>query len=311
MEKKIITEGNLTWTHLENVNQEILVELKAKYNFHQLDLDDVTSESTHIPKVDVYKNYVFLVLHLPHWNPQEKKITINQVMFFVGENFVISIPHRDAKEVRGLFFRCLKNHTLKKEWMGGSAGLLLYHIIAELFREVRPLLNNIGKHVALVEEEVFSGEQNTRLIKELAGHRRNILMYRNIIDPQRYVITSLTNVRRSFLEENLVIYFDDIRDYLDKLWAIVETYKETINGLYITVESIMNQRTNKILLVFTVISAAFLPHTLLFNLYGMNLDKLPLAGHERWIWAIFGGLTVAVISVLLFFLRRMKKNGWF
>lgn len=310
MENKILTEGKLTWTHIEQADKEVLAELKTKYNFHQLDLDDVATESTHIPKVDVYKNYIFLVLHLPHWNPQEKRITINQVNFFVGENFVISIPHRDAKEVRALFFRCVKNHTLRQEWMGGSAGLLLYHLVAELFRDARPLLNNIGKHVSLVEEEVFSGEQNTRLIKELAGHRRNILLYRNIIDPQRYVITSLTNVRRPFLEENLVIYFDDIRDYLDKLWAIVETYKETINGLYITVESIMNQRTNKILLVFTVISAAFLPHTLLFNLYGMNLDKLPFDHSEKWIWAIFVALTVGMISAVLIFLRRMKKSGW-
>lgn len=311
MASKLLTEGKLTWTHIESLTPEILTELKTNYNFHQLDVDDVATESTHIPKVDVYKNYIFLVLHLPHWNPAEKKITINQVNFFVGENFVITIPHRDAREVRSLFFRCLKNHKLKKEWMGGSAGLLLYHIIAELFREARPLLNNIGKHVALVEDEVFSGEQNTRLIKDLAGHRRNILLYRNIIDPQRYVISSLTNVRRSFMDENLVIYFDDIRDYLDKLWAIVETYKETVNGLYITVESIMNQRTSKVLTILTIISAALLPHTLFFNLYSMNLTGLPLSGSPGLVWSLFGALTLIVAGVLVVTLRRMKKGGWF
>lgn len=311
MPVKMITEGSLTWTHIETTSPEILADLKTKYNFHQLDLDDVATDSTHIPKVDVYKNYVFLVVHLPHWNPQEKKITISQVNFFVGENFLITIPHRDAKEVRSLFFRCLKNRNLKHEWMNGSSGFLLYNIIAELFREARPLLNNIGKHVSLVEEEVFSGEQNTRLIKELAGHRRNILLYRNIIDPQRYVITSLTNVRRSFLDENMLIYFDDIRYYLDKLWAIVETYKETINGLYITVESIMNQRTNKVLTILTVISAALLPHTLFFNLYSMNLPGLPLSKSPHLVWSILGILTVVVGLVLVVMLRRMKKNGWF
>lgn len=311
MASKILTEGKLTWTHIESLTPEILSELKTKYSFHQLDVDDVASESTHIPKMDVYKNYIFLVLHLPHWNPTEKKITINQVNFFVGENFFITIPHRDAKEVRSLFFRCLKNHKLKKEWMGGSSGLLLYHVIAELFREARPLLNNIGKHVALVEDEVFSGEQNTRIIKDLAGYRRNILLYRNIIDPQRYVISSLANVRRSFLDENLVIYFDDIRDYLDKLWAIVETYKETINGLYITVESIMNQRTSKVLTILTIISAALLPHTLFFNLYSMNLTGLPLSGSPGLVWSLFGMLTLIVAGVLVITLRRMKKGGWF
>lgn len=311
MSSKILTEGKLTWLNIEAVTPEILTNLKETYNFHQLDLDDLASESTQIPKADVYKNYVFLVLHIPEWSHVEKKIIIAQVNIFVGENFVVTVPHRGNKEVKALFFRCLKNRTIRHEWMKGSAGFLLYNIISALFLEARPLLNNIGKHIALAEEEVFSGEQNTKLIKELARHRRNILIYRSIIEPQRYVISSLVNIRRPFLEEGLTVYFDDIRDYLDKLWAIVETYKETINGLYMTVESIINQRTNKILLVLTVISASFLPHTLLFNMYGMNLPNLPLAEHANFVWGLLGTLTVVVITSLLFLMRRMKKTGWF
>ena len=311
MPGKILTEGKLTWSYIELVTPEILAELKTTYNFHQLDLADVASDSTQIPKVDVYKNYVFLVLHIPQWSPTERKINISQVNFFIGENYLVAIPHRGNKDLRGFFFRCLKNRSVRQEWMSGSSGLLLYHIMAALLQEARPLLNNIGKHVALVEDEVFSGEQGTRLIKELAGHRRNILLYRNIIDPQRYVISSLGNVRRPFLEENLAIYFDDIRDYLDKLWAIVETYKETVNGLYITVESIMNQRTSKVLTILTVISAALLPHTFFFNLYSMNLPGLPLANHPQLVWSILGFLTLVVVTVLIISLRRMKKTGWF
>lgn len=311
MSVKTLNEGKLNWIHIEDLTEERVAELRTTYGFHQLDLEDVLSDSTHIPKVDVYKNYVFLVLHVPHWNHQEKKITINQVNFFFGENYVITIPHRENKEVRALFFRCLKNRTTRHDWMNGTSGFLVYNIMAALFQEARPLLNNIGKHVALVEEEVFSGEQNTRLIKDLAGHRRNILMYRSIIEPQRYVIASLTNIRRSFMEENLTLYFDDIRDYLDKLWAIVETYKETINGLYITVESIMNQRTNKVLTILTVISAALLPHTFFFNLYSMNLPGLPLSKHPELVWSMLGGLTVIVLVVLALSLRKMKKTGWF
>ncbi len=311
MPLKTLTEGNLTWINVESVTPEVLADFKTKYNFHQLDLDDIASESTHIPKADVYKNYVFLVLHLPEWSHTEKKITIAQVNIFVGENYVITIPHHNNKEVRALFFRCLKNRTLRHDWMKGSAGFLLYNIMAALFHEARPLLNNIGKHVALAEEEVFAGEQKTNLIKELANHRRNILIYRSIIEPQRYVISSLANIRRPFLEENLGIYFDDVRDYLDKLWVIVETYKETVNGLYMTVESIMNQRTNKVLTILTVISAALLPHTFFFNLYSMNLPGLPLAKNPHLVWSILGILTLLVGTILFVSLRRMKKSGWF
>lgn len=313
MSIKTLTQNNLSWINIETVNDEALQFLKTNYHFHHLDLEDIAAESTHIPKIDLYKNYLFLVLHFPQWNQMEKKINIFQINFFVGENFVITIQHHKnySKEMRGFFYRCMKNRRVKQDWMTGTSGYLLYNIIEALFHEARPILNNIGKHVSLIENEVFSGEQNTQLIKELAGHRRNILIYRSIIDPQRHVITTLTHIQRPFLDESLSIYFDDIRDYLDKLWAIIETYKETINGLFITVESFMNQRTNKVLTILTVISVAMLPHTLLFNLYGMNLPILPLANYPRVVWLIFTVLTIVVATSLLVVLRRIKKTGWF
>ena len=44
-----------------------------------------------------------------------------------------------------------------------------------------------------------SGETDT--IKKLSIYRRNILHFRRIIDPQKYLIANLSNVRRSFLDE--------------------------------------------------------------------------------------------------------------
>lgn len=308
---KTITDGNLSWHHIETVTPEVIEFLHTTYNFHSLDLEDVASESTHIPKLDTYRNYLFLVLHFPHWNHIEKKVEIFEVDFFVGANYVISIQHGRSKEMKGFFYRCLKNRRVKQDWMNGESGFLLYNLVASLYREARPILNNIGRHISVVEEEVFSGDQGAHLIKELARHRRNVLMFGSIIEPQRHLMSNLANTRKSFLDENLHVYFDDVRDYLDKLWSIIEAYKENVHGLYITVESIINQRTSKVLTILTVISVAFLPHTLLFNLYGMNVPGLPLAKHPNVVWGLVVFLTFVVITGLIVVLRRMKQQGWF
>jgi magnesium transporter len=272
MSIKTITEGAIAWHHIETVTPEIIEFLRANYNFHSLDLEDVMSESTHIPKLDTYKDYLFLVLHFPHWNHAEKKVEIFQMDFFVGKNYLISIQHGKNKEMRSFFFRCLKNRKIKQEWMNGQPGFLLYNLIAALFKETRPILNNIGKHISLVEQEVFSGEQGTHLIKELARHRRNVLMFGSIIEPQRYIMSNLAHTHKPFLNQELRDYFDDVRDHLDKFWAIIEAYKENVHGLYITVESIINQRTSKVLTILTVISAALLP-TLNSRLFTRRLSK--------------------------------------
>lgn len=307
---KTLTEHNLTWVNIEGVDEESLKLLKDNYHFHPLDLEDIQTE-TQTPKLDVYKNYLFLVLHVPLWNHEDRRVTSQQIDFFITDNALISIQHHKNKDLQALFYRCLKNKKMRSEWLGGNSGFLLYYILEALFEEARPILNNIGKHLTMIENEVFSGEQNTSLIRQLSYHRRNILAYGRIIEPQRYLMSNLAHIRRPFMDESSSVYFDDIRDYLDKLWSIVDNYKESVHGLYITVESMINQRTNKVLTMLTIISVALLPHTLFFNMYGMNLSFLPGAEHPTAAWWALGGLTLIVFSGLVITLRRMKKNGWF
>ena len=307
---KTVTEQNLTWVNIEAVDEESLKFLKDNYHFHPLDLEDVETEAQ-TPKLDVYKNYLFLVLHFPEWNHEEKRVTSEQIDFFITDNTLITIQRHKNKDLQALFYRCLKNKKMRTEWLGGNSGFLLYYLLEAMFAGARPILNNIGKHLTLVENEVFSGEQNTGLIRQLSYHRRNILAFGRIIEPQRYLMSNLAHIRRPFMDESTSVYFDDIRDYLDKLWSIVDNYKESVHGLYITVESMINQRTNKVLTLLTIISVALLPHTLFFNMYGMNLSVLPGATHPTAAWWGLAVLTLVVAIGLIVTLRRMKKHGWF
>lgn len=307
---KSLTENNLTWVNIESVDEESVKFLKDNYHFHPLDMEDVQT-GAQTAKLDVYKNYLFLVLHFPLWNHEDRRVTSQQVDFFIADNVLITIQHSKNKDLQALFYRCLKNKKLRQEWLSGNSGFLLYFVLEAMFEEARPILNNIGKHLTLVENEVFSGEQNAGLIRELSYHRRNILAFGRIIEPQRYLMSNLAHIRRPFVEESTSVYFDDIRDYLDKLWAIVDNYKESVHGLYITVESLINQRTNRVLTMLTIISVALLPHTLFFNMYGMNLKVLPGAEHTTAVWWGLAGLTLLVAGGLIVTLRRMKKHGWF
>ncbi len=305
MAVKELTQGNLTWINISSVDQAAISYLKEHFKFHHLDLEDIQSESQ-TPKIDVYKNYLFLVLHFPQWKSQSKKIITHEVDFFVGDNYLITVQHGKNKEIKNFFYRCMNNRKVKSTWMSQSSGFLLYQLLQALFGETRSLLNTIGKQVDGVENEIFAGEEDLHIIKLLAMHRRNVLTLRRMLDPQRYLMSNLSHIRKPFLDESLSIYFDDVKDYLDKLWAIIESYKETIDGLHITVESIINQKTNKVIGALTVISVALLPLTLFSGIYGMNIVGLPFAQHPLGVWAMFGGLTLVILLIIAI----MKKRKW-
>lgn len=305
MSVKEIKQGKLTWINISKVNDESIAYLRDKYKFHHLDIEDIQSESQN-PKLDVYKDYLFLVLHFPQWKSATKKIIPHEVDIFVGPDYVITVQHGKHKEIKNFFYRCMNNKKLKTEWMSKSSGFLLYKLLESLYGQSRPVLNNIGKQISGIENEIFAGEEDLHAIRQLAMHRRNVLNFRRILDPQRYLVSTLSHTRKPFLDESLSIYFDNVKDYLDKLWVIADTYKETIEGLHLTVESLINQRTNKVIGALTVMSAALLPLTLLSGIYGMNIIGLPYAQDPKFVWAMFGGLAIFILLLI----ALMKRKKW-
>jgi len=304
MSVKIIEENGLTWINIDRVNEESIGYLRKNFKFHHLDLEDVQSGSQ-TPKLDVYKNYIFLILHLPIHRSNVNSLASNEIDFFVEGNTIITIQQNRSKELKRHFFRCKNNKNLRKKWFAADTGFLLYNVISVLFRDARPILNTIGKEISALEGHVFHGHQDSESVKQLAILRRNILSFRRMIEPQKYIISNLSHTKKPFLREENALYFDDINDYLGKLWAIVETYKDSIDGLHVTVESLINQRTNKVISALTVISVALMPLTLLSGIYGMNIEGLPHARNPIWVWVMFLGMTVAIFAVI--FVMKKKK----
>lgn len=301
---KTIKQGKLRWINIDHINKEALDFLEENFKFHHLDIEDIQSESQ-TPKIDTYKDYLFLVLHFPHWNNTTKTVVPVELDIFIGPDYVITIQHSKVKEMKNFFYKCMKHKNTKKEWMNDGSGFLLYKIIESLFHNSRTIMNNIGKQISDLEADIFAGEQDTEVIKELAIHRRSVLGFRRIIDPERYLVANLSHMRKPFLDESMSLYYDNVVDYLNKLWAISDTYRDSINGLHVTVESLINQRTNKVIGALTVISVALLPLTLLSGIYGMNIVGLPFAQEPQYVWFMFLGLSV----IILFLIAMMKKNN--
>jgi len=301
---KTMKEKDLTWINIDKLDDEALKFLKDNYKFHHLDYEDLQG-GKQTPKIDVYKNYLFLIFHFPHWQASHKTVSTFEIGVFVGSNYLITVSHTKSKEMKDLFYRCLRNKKVKNTWMNNGSGYLLYHIIESLFKKGQPILDNVGKQIFHLEGHIYTGGQDFHTVKELAIHRRNVLHMRRILDPQRYLIANLSHIRRPFLDESLALYFDDVNDYLAKLWSITDTYRDTVDGLHVTVESLMAHRTNKVISALTVISVALLPLTLLSGIYGMNITGLPQANNPFWVWMMFLGLTAVIILIIL--VMRRKK----
>ncbi len=293
----------LHWVNIDEIDEEAIEFLQNNYKFHPLDIEDIKSE-THHPKIDIYREYVFLVFHVPEFDTEHRKLISDELNIFIGKNYVVSITHKLVESLDSFFNRMLHNSRLRRDVLERGSGFLSYRILSNVFHNVYPTIGKLGKDVVAVEEAVFkvSGSES---VKFLATTRRNILSMRRILDPQRQIIASLAGVRKQFLPEILTPYFDDVRDNIEKAHVLLDAYKDTIDGLNETNESLISFRTNQIIKMLTILSVSLMPANLFTGFYGMNIVGLPFAENIFFVYGV-GLLLVGGILLVLWLLHKRK-----
>ncbi|MBU1179950.1 magnesium transporter CorA family protein [Patescibacteria group bacterium] len=302
---KFIKVGKLTWGNADKVDEATINRLKKLYRFHHLDMEDVQSE-IHDPKVDTYKNYLFIIFNFPNYKANASFVKTEELDVFIGKGFLITVHNGGLKDLDELFKKLEKNSKLRKDWLGRGADFLLFKILQSLFKaRMREAADHVSSKLTKIESSLYkkTGKKN---IEELANLRRNILFFRRLVDPQREIIASLSADKPNFIADEYEPYFDDIKDYLDRTWTRLSNYKDTVDGLYETNDSLLSYRTNEIIKILTVISVALMPPTLLSGIFGMNIN-LPFKGQPNMVWALYG-LIFAVTMVIIWVLKRRK---WF
>ena len=119
----------------------------------------------------------------------------------------------------------------------------------------------------------------------------------------RAVIGSLEPKIRRFTKMDLAVYFGDTVDHVDKMWDALDEYKEVIEGLNDTHDSLATNRTNDVMRMLTAIATILLPITVVASLYGMNIP-LPFQNSSYSLIFVFLIMAVIITGMLYFFRRK-------
>jgi magnesium transporter len=296
-----ITHNGLTWIDIIHAGEEEIEFLRRTYGFHPLHLDDTLSKIQR-PKIDDADDYTFIVMHFPVYSKLVRITTPSEVDIFVGASYLITIHQGNLRPLTRLFKQCAEEAEARANYMDRSAGYLLYTVVDKLVDYCFPILNKIDQNIEQIEDEIFE-EKVRSTVQEISVVRRDVISFRRIVKPLVPVINSLERKNRPFLNEDMEEYFGDIADHLSKIWDTLEDYKEVIEGLSDTINSLTNNRTNEIIRVLTIISVILLPLTLITGVYGMNIT-LPGENHPLAFWFVILSMVVVIVGMLSFFRWR-------
>jgi magnesium transporter len=297
-----LSSGNLTWVHLTAPTADEAEQLQHRFGWHPLDLEDVLSKRQR-PKIDEYESYLFGVLHFPVYDKVVQRLNAGELDCFLGSDYLVTLPAVELLPVTRLFRRCYEDEELRASLFGKGSGYLLYHVLDDLFDYCFPILDKIGHKLDTIEDEMFEG-RSEEVVRDISNVKQEIISYRKIIKPERATLRILERRTQRFLPEELEVYFDDIVDASERIWDLLDNYKEVVEGLESTNESVISHRQNDILRILTVFSVVLLPLTLISGIFGMNVDFPGFGSKEAW-WVIVG-VMVAVVAGLVGFFRYKK-----
>jgi len=257
------------------------------------------------PKIDEYadEGYLFVVLHFPVYDKTVQRLNAAELDAFIGQDYLVTLPNVELLPVTRLFNRCREEEELRQQLFSKGSGYLLYHVLDDLFDYCFPILDKIAHKLDTLEDDLFEG-RSEEIVRDISNVKQEIISYRKIIKPERSTLRLLERRVEQFLPEELDLYFDDIVDGAERIWDLLDNYKEVVEGLESTNESVISHRQNDVLRVLTVFSAILLPLTLLASVFGMNVD-FPGFGTAAAFWIVVAVMIVVGGGLLGFF--RWKR----
>lgn len=288
------------WLDVTGVNDPTAIrELGETFGLHPLALEDILNSGQR-PKIDFHEQHAFLILNLPHLINDD--IVLEQVSLFVGNGHLLSFCSGDGAAFEPVRQRLRQGFGRIRT---RSVEYLLYSLVDVVIDSAFPLLEDIGEQIEELEDRVLE-KPNKAILNTLHQLKRDLLLLRRALWPQREVISRLIQHDAELVDATLRPYFSDCYDHAVQIIDLIETYREMLSGMLDIYLSSLSNRMNDIMRVLTVVGTIFIPLTFIVGVYGMNFRVMPELQWEYGYFVIWGVMLALAIGMLAAF----KWRNW-
>ena len=279
-------------------NNEEMNLLEKILGIHLLNIEDCVHVETQ-PKVEEYKNYLFLIINKLKFD--DDKLEIQSLDLFLGKNFIITYKTEEIEEINlaKSSFKSGTNHIHKNPVL--TCHFITDHIVDGYFG----IIDRFDIHIDKIETRIFQTTDYARTIQDLSTFRENLNNARRSLVIEKEIFYNLSRGYYNMIGGEDQILFRDIYDHLDKNVGMVDNQRDSIAGIFDIQLSLSSQKLNEVIKFLTLISTIFIPATLISGIFGMNFMKFPLF-ETVYGFAIAIGLMILIAVIMIAYFRHKK-----
>ncbi len=295
-----IKGAQMTWVNVQNDTPEEMEYLQETFRFHALDLKDCLPPLQR-PKLMVRQDYIFMILLFPVFDRLTRKIRAAEVDFFINSSTVVTVHDKTLLPMTE-FFESVKAGK-HPDLLNNSPANFLYELLDLLTMYCFPMLVHFSNDIDQIEEHILETDYKAAeyRAREIFRVKTNIVNFRKAIRPMKYVVESLVKAAPQFFSvSRLNIFFEEVVSRTREIWDLLENYKESIDALHETNESILASSTNAIMKTLTTLALTFIPATIIASLFSTSFKNFPWANWPGGFWMMLILMMGGVLGLYLF-----------
>ena len=300
---KSIEYGGTRWVDVRQASSEQVIEIGEDFDLHPLVVEDIRSRIQR-PKVDVYDEYLFIVLKFPVHDKETRLNEAAEIDFIVGPDFFMTFHDGSLRPLVTMIDSIFESDEMSIELLRASPSHLLYQVVDRLVDYLVPVVPRLEERVAAVEEMIFNS-QALDTVQEISVVQRDLISLRRILRPQLPILNRFEIASLPFMDDDMDDYWGDITDHLGRTLDSLEELSEILAALSDTHDKLMSHRMNDVIKTLTIFSVVMLPLSLVTGFFGMNV---PLPGAARWLTTIVVVLLMAGVSIGM--IEYFRRKQW-
>ncbi|MCL5012275.1 MAG: hypothetical protein M1320_02530 [Patescibacteria group bacterium] len=301
----VVKKGKIKWINIVNPKSEELKLLQHEYGFHPIIMEEIQVASTR-SKVEIYKDYLFVVLQFPVYDAVERVSRKGEVDFLVTKDTVISVHYEPIEPLELIAEKIERDEAYKERLLNGNSAQLFYYIMQACLLFVMRQLHHIDEKIEHIRNNLFKSEERS-LLEQISYVKRDLLSYHLITQSQIGIFKSLQTVGPSFFGEKTAIYFADLDGDFLKITQQCENFKQTIEAFENTNTQLLSIQMTKVMQRFSVLAFLTFPIMVILALFTIDTEGRPIIGHTPYDFWIVTGFVVIVIGIMA---KIFRKKGW-
>ncbi|MDL2323573.1 magnesium transporter [Ruminococcaceae bacterium OttesenSCG-928-A16] len=182
----------------------------------------------------------------------------------------------------------------------------LYIFFNLLTEKDSSFLQDIEEEIAALEDELAKDNTEINYTDEISLLRKKLLQWKRYYESLFDLLVDLEENQNGLFTKAQLHYFHILTNRADRLSRAILNLRDYVTQVRESYQAQIDISLNQTMKLFTVLSAIFMPLTLLVGWYGMNLAMPEI--HAPYAYPIVIAVSIAIVLVCLIVFKRKK---WF